>query len=126
LIDEDDYDDDQQYETGDVPQKLNKLRACMVCGLVKEYKQFLHYGCDNCQVLQIQGEKDKVDMTTTPNFTGFVAMMHPDKSWVAKWKRMRPSYVPGLYAISVQGRLANEFINTLHDHGIEYHPLDQD
>ena len=77
---------------------VKHLRACISCKLVKTEGQFDEEGCSNCNW-------DLADYTdeTTPDFTGMIAMMEPEDSWVAKWQRMA-KYRPGVYAKSVKAR----------------------
>uniref|UniRef100_A0A6B2LT88 Spt4/RpoE2 zinc finger domain-containing protein n=1 Tax=Arcella intermedia TaxID=1963864 RepID=A0A6B2LT88_9EUKA len=105
---------------------MYRLRACMGCGLVKETRQFQKFGCNNCTFLKIHGDGDRLESCTTTNFSGLISMMKPERSWVARWQRMRPNLVPGCYAVTVQGRLGPDMINILHENQVEYIPLDQE
>jgi RNA polymerase subunit RPABC4/transcription elongation factor Spt4 len=51
--------------------------------------QFQEEGCDNCSA----GAMDDEDVATecTPNFSGIIAIMDPEKSWCARWTRKRAS-----------------------------------
>lgn len=70
-------------------------------------QRFQEEGCPNCvDVLDIGLS------TTSPTFEGLVAIGEPDKSWVAKWLRVS-NYIPGLYAVKVQGRLPREFAENI-------------
>ena len=77
---------------------VKHLRACVSCKMVKTEEQFDDDGCANCNW-------DLADVTdeTSPDFTGMIAMMEPEDSWVAKWQRM-VKYRPGVYAKSVKTR----------------------
>lgn len=68
--------------------KSNHLRACLICGLVKEPHQFRESGCENCGALVDIDRSDFLDSCTTPNFEGFLAITQPQTSWVAKWQRI--------------------------------------
>ena len=46
-------------------------------------------------------------------------MGNPAQSWVAKWQRLS-TYVPGVYAVKVQGTLPEEVIVVLEANGFQY------
>eukprot|EP01120_Amphizonella_sp_Union-15-10_P017492 TRINITY_DN9727_c0_g1_i1.p1 TRINITY_DN9727_c0_g1~~TRINITY_DN9727_c0_g1_i1.p1 ORF type:complete len:127 (+),score=24.63 TRINITY_DN9727_c0_g1_i1:85-465(+) len=108
--------------------KASELRACLVCGLLKTFKQFEEDGCENCRFLKLETDEDLVEKCTTSNFNGIISMMRPEKSWVARWRRItgpnkrRPA--AGCYAVAVYGRLPGEIISRLEDKNIRYRPLD--
>jgi transcription elongation factor SPT4 len=89
-------DDSQQYAShAQIPTnvvKSNFLRACLICGLIKEPKQFSEYGCENCVVLNID-RNDFLESCTSPNFEGLLAIAQPQSSWVAKWQRTSMIFV---------------------------------
>lgn len=68
-----------------VPSETRKLRACMICGLVKTFEQFNRNECENCKVYL--SAADFVESCTTTNFEGLISLMKPESSWVAKWQR---------------------------------------
>jgi transcription elongation factor SPT4 len=48
-----------QMET--LPSDKRKLRACMLCSLIKTHGQFRKDGCDNCdEILKLRGSGDRV------------------------------------------------------------------
>ena len=48
-------------------------------------------------------------------------MIKPDDSWVARWQRLAGGKCkPGVYAISVSGRLPSRVVNNLQKQGIKY------
>jgi transcription elongation factor SPT4 len=49
----------------------------------------------------------KVKSCTTTYFEGLIALVEPQNSWVAKWQRI-VQMKPGMYAISVNGKLQDE------------------
>jgi transcription elongation factor SPT4 len=55
-----------------------------------------------------------------------IAMMKLDESWVARWQRLQgpKKLQPGVYAISVQGRLPHRIVLKLEKDGIKYIPRD--
>lgn len=108
-----------------VPKDLRGLRACLVCSLVKSFDQFEADGCDNCEeFLQCKKNKDNVFGCTSNNFDGVIAVMSPDDSWVCKWQRINPRFTPGIYAISVSGKLPKSVLRDLKERGITYRPRD--
>lgn len=98
------------------PQK--DLRACLLCSIVLHLKDFLDTGCPNCQDLMSSAHDG-----TTSNWEGSVALINPAESWVSKWQGLT-NYVPGLYAIRVNGTLPEEVRDELERRGIPYRPRD--
>ncbi|MGH0153640.1 UNVERIFIED_CONTAM: hypothetical protein FKN15_052374 [Acipenser sinensis] len=93
-----------------VPKDLRHLRACLLCSLVKTIDQFEYDGCDNCEAyLQMKGNREMVYDCTSSSFDGVIAMMSPEDSWVSKWQRIS-NFKPGVYAVTVTGRLPPEFV----------------
>lgn len=66
-----------------LPGRLQNLRACLLCRLVKTEVQFAEDGCDNCPEVRL----GTVAQFTSPTFQGFVGIYKPEKSWVARWQR---------------------------------------
>ncbi|KAH3763712.1 transcription elongation factor SPT4 [Pelomyxa schiedti] len=85
-----------------------QLRACLNCQLVLSQRQFFTYGCPNCTHLEMKGRNERVNECTSISFKGFVAIMRPTRSWVAKWQKLQRVH-PGCYAISVSGALPDTF-----------------
>jgi len=58
-----------------IPQEVsaNKLRACMVCGLVKTFNQFVVFGCENCPgLIDVRvADRERVATVTTSLFSGY-------------------------------------------------------
>jgi len=107
-----------------IPKDLRNLRACLLCSLIKSFDQFQKNGCDNCDVfLQMKGNPDSVYENTSANFDGMIAMMNPQQSWVAKWQRIG-SLNPGMYAVSVSGKLQPALVRELKSQGIHYKSRD--
>lgn len=46
--------------------------------------------------------------------------MDVKKSWVARYQRLKPNYVPGCYAVSVIGELPEEVLEMLDDARVAY------
>ncbi|OEH73825.1 transcription elongation factor spt4 [Cyclospora cayetanensis] len=68
---------------GEEKEKVQlKLRACISCRL------FYDEGCPNCAWLQIDGDRSRVLGCTSPNFAGFVALIKPQGSWVARHNKL--------------------------------------
>ncbi|KAJ3383989.1 transcription elongation factor spt4 [Lobulomyces angularis] len=107
-----------------VPKRKEKLRACMLCGLIKSHQLFKVNGCENCdEVLRLQGSNKRINSCTSGTFDGFIALMQPEKSWVAKWQRV-DKFTKGLYAMRISGLLPEEIIDVLQERGIQYRPRD--
>ena len=110
--------DDISASFAEIPDSDKGLRACLRCSLVKTFAQFLDSGCENCDFLGMVGEHDKVNECTTAYYEGTVAMIQPPGSWVARWQRII-SFVPGLYAIAMQGRLPDDMLELCETYGYE-------
>ncbi|KAL8431031.1 hypothetical protein Efla_007615 [Eimeria flavescens] len=83
---------------GKEKEKLQlRLRACISCRLVMTEQQFYDEGCPNCAWLQIDGDRSRVLTCTSPNFAGFVAIIKPQGSWVARHNKLSrfPFFPPG-------------------------------
>jgi len=122
-MDEDDMDIDNP-EADDVwvhanaPDKLQGLRACIPCLLVKTYKQFMEEGCENCsRAFDMRDNPEKIAGCTTVQFEGLMAMTVPEKSWVARWQFV-PQFIPGIYALKVKGEVSEETAHELQDAGL--------
>ncbi|XP_026636663.1 transcription elongation factor SPT4 isoform X1 [Microtus ochrogaster] len=132
-----------------VPKDLRHLRACLLCSLVKTIDQFEYDGCDNCEAyLQMKGNREMVYDCTSSSFDGLlsrgygllracssgrlrltefpsriIAMMSPEDSWVSKWQRVS-NFKPGVYAVSVTGRLPQGIVRELKSRGVAYKSRD--
>merc|ERR1712100_260508 len=95
-----------------VPESSRDLRACMFCALVKTRQQFLDTGCENCTFLDLASDPAKVNMCTSPKYTGVCAVLDPPASWAARWKRFE-TFQPGLYALSVHGEVPSHVLDQL-------------
>ena len=61
-----------------LPTEKKKLRACMLCSLVKTHVQFKATGCDNCEsILKMQGDNERVMQGTSSLYDGLIAMCRP-------------------------------------------------
>ncbi|CAN3376940.1 transcription elongation factor Spt4p [Diutina rugosa] len=101
-------------------------RACMLCGVIQPWKKFVDQGCPNCEsVLHfIDNEDGQVNDCTSPSFEGLVALGSDNKgSWVARWLRI-DSFVSGLYAVKVNGKLPPHVVADLEEQNIIYRPRD--
>jgi len=107
-----------------IPKDLRQLRACLSCSLVKSMEQFETDGCDNCDVfLHMKSNREAVYDCTSGNFDGMVASCKPEDSWVCKWQRIT-KFKPGVYAISVSGRLPQDIIRQMQRGGAAYRSRD--
>ncbi|XP_053728775.1 transcription elongation factor SPT4 isoform X1 [Synchiropus splendidus] len=86
--------------------------------------QFEYDGCDNCEsFLQMKGNREMVYECTSSSFDGVIAQMSPEDSWVAKWQRIG-NFKPGVYAVSVTGRLPPGVVRELKSRGVIYKSRD--
>ncbi|MCJ1306961.1 Transcription elongation factor SPT4 [Agyrium rufum] len=96
----------------------------MVCSIVMHSSKFLRDGCPNCEAyLDLAGHPDAVQECTSQVFEGVITLNKPKASWVAKWQRL-DTYVPGIYAVKVVGKLPEETAAQLEDNGVRYIPRD--
>ena len=102
----------------EIPDSDKGLRACLRCSLLKTYTQFHESGCENCDFLGMAGETDKVNDCTTSYYEGTVALIQPLGSWVARWQRI-VTYIPGLYALAMQGRLPDDMLELCESYNYE-------
>jgi len=108
-----------------IPRDLRNLRACLLCSLVKSFEQFEIDGCDNCEfVLGMRGNREMIFDCTSTNFDGIVALTTPDESWAAKWLRINKNK-PGIYAISVSGKLPPAIYRELKSRNIAFKTRDR-
>ncbi|KAI5185467.1 transcription elongation factor SPT4 [Nematocida sp. ERTm5] len=103
------------------PSISKKLRACLGCSLIMTQAQFKEEGCGNCVALGMKNSTDNVLDCTTDRFTGVIGMHNAKSSWVAKWQHM-DSFIPGLYAMTMEGELPESKILALERAGRTYHP----
>jgi transcription elongation factor SPT4 len=103
--------------------QFRNMRACMVCSIVKTQQQFLSQGCPNCSVLELRGNQDMIAECTSQVFEGLITISDTSRSWVARWQRLE-GYVPGCYAVQVEGVLPDEVITTAEESGVHYIPRD--
>lgn len=88
------------------PAGYSKLRACLVCKLLKTEDQWLKEGCGNCPGPDNIKDIERVQEYTSAVFEGVLSLMHPEKSWAGKWNFSNfEQLVPGCYAIDVVGSL---------------------
>jgi transcription elongation factor SPT4 len=107
-----------------VPDSIKKLRACLLCSLIKSVDQFRINGCDNCdQVLSLKGDVERIMDCTSPNYEGMISVLNPDRSWVCKWQRI-DKFQKGIYAVQVMGNIPMDIQEQLLDKGIKYRPRD--
>ncbi|KAK4337057.1 hypothetical protein RND71_044187 [Anisodus tanguticus] len=72
----------------------------------------------------LKQNRDMIYDCTSTNFDGLTAIMSPEDSWVAKWLRIN-TLVPGIYAISVSGKLPPGIIRELKSRGFNYKNRDR-
>jgi transcription elongation factor SPT4 len=95
------------------PADKRRQRACLCCGLVKTFDQFVSHGCNNCDgFLHLRGDEALVSFCTTGNFFGIVSMINPNGSWAARWQGI-DKFKPGCYALRMKGTLPESVIDIL-------------
>jgi len=105
--------------------RSKNLRACLLCSIIQTPVDFRRNGCPNCEdIMQMKGSPDRIQACTTTHFDGSIAVVDPEKSWVARWQRTN-KYVRGVYAITVKGRIPDDVEQELESQGIKYRPRDQ-
>ncbi len=95
-----------------------KLRACLNCAIIQSTNEFKQRGCPNCPCLNTNKERN-LAYTTSITFKGLIALKTPRTSWIAKWHRLG-GYVPGLYAMVVEGILGDKYLDALEKEGKIY------
>ncbi|KAF2672438.1 transcription elongation factor spt4 [Microthyrium microscopicum] len=106
------------------PHQARSLRACMVCSIIQVSSKFVSEGCPNCEgVLGMKDSQEAVQECTSANWNGMIAVADPSKSWVARWQRVE-TYVPGMYAVQVIGKLPQDVLERMEDNGMRYVPRD--
>ncbi|KAF7846075.1 hypothetical protein BT93_L5321 [Corymbia citriodora subsp. variegata] len=106
-----------------VPQ-MRSPRACLICSIVRNHRQFMNEGCPNCEeILQLRNQPDAIAECTSSLFEGVITLADPRSSWVAKWLRLS-EYAPGIYAAKVSGALPEDIVDALKANGIVYIPRD--
>ncbi|KAJ3020015.1 transcription elongation factor spt4 [Thoreauomyces humboldtii] len=109
-----------------LPDERNrtKLRACLLCGLIKTFAQFRDRGCDNCEaLLNLRDKTARIHACTSSSFDGMIAQLQPQSSWVAKWQRT-DKFTKGMYAIRITGQLPQDVQDILSENQITYRPRD--
>lgn len=105
-----------------LPPSINKkLRACLGCSLIMTQAQFKDEGCTNCPTLNMKDNTDNVLDCTTDRYSGVIGLYNAKSSWVAKWQHM-DGFIPGLYAITMEGELSESKILALEREGRTYYP----
>ncbi|KAI1447130.1 Spt4/RpoE2 zinc finger-domain-containing protein [Annulohypoxylon stygium] len=89
-------------------------RACMVCSIIMTQSDFRNKGCPNCPFLDMKGSPEAIENCTSSQFNDVHLVVKPKVSWTAKWMRLK-DFVPGIYAIKVNGSLPDEIKQTLLD-----------
>ncbi|KAI3425004.1 hypothetical protein D9Q98_008385 [Chlorella vulgaris] len=113
-------DDPVDAQVAQPPIELGKtLRCCVPCRLIKTFEQFYEEGCENCQYLDMENDRERVFDCTTSEFKGMVSVVDPKSSWCAKWLHLK-NFVPGCYALSVQTDLPQHIEDILENRGIKW------
>ncbi|KAJ3041133.1 transcription elongation factor spt4 [Rhizophlyctis rosea] len=108
-----------------VPTDKRRLRACLLCGIVKSSSDFQKSGCPNDSDLleNAVGKRPSSERYTSASFSGMVGLMKPNGSWVAKWQG-NDKCVEGIYAIRVHGKISEQLADDLEAAGYKYRPRD--
>ncbi|KAI1104322.1 transcription elongation factor spt-4 [Jackrogersella minutella] len=96
------------------PNQWRYARACMACSIIMVAVRFRNEGCPNCPFLELKGSPEQVENCTSSQFEGWHLAIRPKQSWSTKWLRLT-DYVPGLYAIKVNGSLPDDVKQALQD-----------
>lgn len=106
------------------PSQHRHMRACMVCAIVRTEQQFKQNGCPNCEAfLELANNSDAIQECTSQVFDGLIVVTDTSRSWVARHQRLE-GYVPGTYAVQVEGVLPDEAIAAAENAGVHYVPRD--
>ncbi|KAI2470309.1 Spt4/RpoE2 zinc finger-domain-containing protein [Annulohypoxylon bovei var. microspora] len=89
-------------------------RACMVCSIIMVQSEFRTRGCPNCPFLDMKGSPEAIENCTSSQFNDVHLVVQPQTSWTSKWMRLK-DFVPGIYAIKVNGSLPDDVKQTLLD-----------
>ncbi|KAI1375217.1 Spt4/RpoE2 zinc finger-domain-containing protein [Hypoxylon crocopeplum] len=103
------------------PNQQRYARACMVCSIIMTQAKFRQDGCPNCPFLDLKGSPDAIESCTSGVFEGTMAIADPKRSWMARWQRI-DSFVPGVYAVKVNGSLPEDVKQAMEDDGHVYIP----
>ncbi|KAI1799386.1 transcription initiation Spt4 [Daldinia bambusicola] len=103
------------------PNHWRYARACMVCSIIMTQSHFRAEGCPNCPFLDLKGSPEAIEACTSSQFEGTMSCFQPRRSWVARWQRV-DTFVPGTYAIKVNGSLPEDIKVAMEDQGNTYIP----
>eukprot|EP01084_Bolivina_argentea_P303125 523285_1 len=85
-IDEEENLEEDVIDMAALPTDMKGWRACMSCALIKTFSQFADRGCDNCPFLSVEEGLERVHECTSQHFSGVIALIEPQTSWVARWQ----------------------------------------
>ncbi|KAI2781553.1 Spt4/RpoE2 zinc finger-domain-containing protein [Daldinia loculata] len=105
------------------PNQWRYARACMVCSIIMTQSHFRAEGCPNCPFLDLKGSPEAIEACTSSQFEGTAAYFQPRRSWIARWQRV-DTFVPGTYAIKVNGSLPEDIKQAIEDQGNTHIPRD--
>jgi len=75
-------------------------------------------------LLVLELRPSRLKACTTLYYDGVIAVIDPEKSWVARWQRTS-KYVRGMYAVRVKGHIPEDVEAELESRGIKYRSRDQ-
>ncbi|KAI8961565.1 transcription elongation factor spt-4 [Daldinia sp. FL1419] len=105
------------------PNQWRYARACMVCSIIMTQSHFRAEGCPNCPFLDLKGSPEAIEACTSSQYEGTASFFQPRRSWVARWQRV-DTFVPGTYAIKVNGTLPEDIKQAMEDQGHVHIPRD--
>jgi transcription elongation factor SPT4 len=87
----------------------------------------------------MRNDGERVELCTSNDFEGMIALVDPKDSWVGRWQRIckptafvsslshpsQANYTKGIYAARVSGTLPEEIQEELQAQGMTYRPRDQ-
>jgi transcription elongation factor SPT4 len=118
------YADDAMSGSYVPPNQQRHMRACMVCSIVRTEQSFKSNGCPNCEsFLELAGNIEAIQECTSQVFDGLMTVSDTSRSWAARYQRLE-GYVPGVYAVQVEGVLPEEAIAAAENAGVHYQPRD--
>jgi len=72
----------------------------------------------------MRNDGERVELCTSNDFEGMIALIDPKDSWVGRWQRIS-NFTRGIYAARVSGTLPEEIQEELQAQGMTYRPRDQ-
>eukprot|EP00758_Cryptobia_borreli_P003075 Tbor_TRINITY_DN3508_c0_g1::TRINITY_DN3508_c0_g1_i1::g.2923::m.2923/K15171/SUPT4H1, SPT4; transcription elongation factor SPT4 len=85
-----------------LPREPKGLRACRRCRRILTEIQFIHESCANCRDSEdpVPSTRQEVEESTVHNFSGYIGLINPERSWVARLMGSR-NVRQGIYAFEL-------------------------